>query len=232
MRLRRRRYATFVGLATVAGAVEAAASALRGVAGQFADFVAVRRAAWCRGHFSPVRLGRVPVLLVLPIWQWTDLSNPRCSQWSSAGWGALGRVTGAAAASDVAAVVAGPQWRLRAAQTPVGARCWRRNDASATGGQHGGRRELLLPPGRGKAGMGVECRHTAGLVSTPSPTLPLPGGGSQNIGRADLGGQAASHNAKRFVSHEPIVTHRPLAQCGQPLMVGLGPGPARHAAPA
>ena len=27
----------------------------------------------------------------------------------------------------------------------------------------------LLPPGRGKAGMGVECRHCAGQVSTPSP---------------------------------------------------------------
>ena len=63
-------------------------------------------------------------------------------------------------------------------------------------------RELLLPPGRGKAGMGVECRHSAGQVSTPSPALPLPGGGSQNIGRTDFGGQASFHNAKGFVSHE------------------------------
>ena len=50
--------------------------------------------------------------------------------------------------------------------------------------------------------MGVECRHSGGLVSTPSPTLPLPGGGSQNIGRAAFGAQVAFHNAKRFVSHE------------------------------
>ena len=101
-------------------------------------------------------------------------------------------------------------------------------NGNATSRQCGGMRELLLPPGRGKAGMGVECRHSAGRVSTPSPTRladrakpkawpsgrrvgstgpkhvrpqPLPGGGSQNIGRADFGGQTAFHNAKRFVSH-------------------------------
>ncbi len=36
---------------------------------------------------------------------------------------------------------------------------------------------LLLPPCRGKAGMGVEA-HCESQVSTPSPTLPLQGGGS------------------------------------------------------
>ena len=56
----------------------------------------------------------------------------------------------------------------------------------ATGRQGGSEPELLLPPGRGKAGMGVESRHTAGGVSTPSPTLPLPGGGSQIFARADI----------------------------------------------
>ena len=56
----------------------------------------------------------------------------------------------------------------------------------ATGRHCDGKREMLLPPGRGKAGMGVECRHSAGQVSTPTPTLPLPGVGGQNIGRAEF----------------------------------------------
>ena len=79
-------------------------------------------------------------------------------------------------------------------------------------------------PGREKAGMGVECRHSADQVSTPSPArprrrlhaaptcqarasawrmsglVPLPGGGSQNIGRAAFGAQVAFHNAKHNVS--------------------------------
>ena len=115
-------------------------------------------------------------------------------------------------------------------RAPGGARCSRRNIRGATSRQCGGKREMLLPPGWGggrtclgpvdptrlppsrasgsarsarQAGMGVECRHSGGLVSTPSPTLPLPGGGSQNIGRADYGRLPPFHNAKRFVSHEP-----------------------------
>ena len=118
---------------------------------------------------------------------------------------------------------------LRAPEAPGGARCWRRNIRGATSRQCGGKREMLLPPGRGggrtcvgpvdptrlppsracgsarsarQAGMGVERRHSGGLVSTPSPTLPLPGGGSQNIDRADFGDQATLHIAKGFVSHE------------------------------
>ena len=96
---------------------------------------------------------------------------------------------------------------------------------------------LLLPPGRGggrtclgpvdptrlppsrapgsarsarQAGMGVECWHSAGEVSTPTPTLPLPGGGSQKIGRTDFGGgQAKFRIAKGLVSRDPP---RPLAR--------------------
>ncbi len=41
----------------------------------------------------------------------------------------------------------------------------------------GFRSRPLLPPGRGKAGMGVESR--SGSVSTPTLTLPLPGGGDE-----------------------------------------------------
>ena len=50
--------------------------------------------------------------------------------------------------------------------------------------------------------MGVERRHSADIVSTPSPTLPLPGGGSQNIGCADYRGLAQFHNPNLFVFHE------------------------------
>ena len=74
-----------------------------------------------------------------------------------------------------------------------------------------GARKLLLPPGRGKAGMGVERRHSTGQVSTPSPALPLPGGGSQNLGREDFGLLAKFHNAKLLVSHGRPTA---LADCG------------------
>ena len=78
-----------------------------------------------------------------------------------------------------------------------------RGEAIGAARQRGrGARKLLLPPGRGKAGMGVERRHSTGQVSTPSPALPLPGGGSQNLGRAAFGAWAAFHSAKRFATRE------------------------------
>ena len=103
----------------------------------------------------------------------------------------------------------------------------REETTGAASWRGGGRRDLHLPPGRGKAGMGVECRHSAGQVSTPSPARPadrakpkawpsdrrvgptgpkhvrpqpLPGGGSQNFGRENIRRQVNFHNAKRFVS--------------------------------
>ncbi len=51
---------------------------------------------------------------------------------------------------------------------------------------------LLLPPGRGEVGRGVECRASHGRLSptwrsTPTPTLPLPGGGRKDPRGADRG---------------------------------------------
>ena len=88
------------------------------------------------------------------------------------------------------------------------------------------------------AGMGVECKHSAGLLSTPSPTRladrakpkawpsgrrvgstgpkhvrpqPMPGEGGPNIGYAEFGRQTTFHNAKRlFLKSRPINRMRPV----------------------
>ena len=125
-------------------------------------------AAWRRGRYSPLRLGPWPALLVLPIWHWIELSSPRRSRWSSAGWGALGRVACAAAvASEPAAVVARPQWRSTVNRHPSAAGAVRAaGDVDAGHALHElihrlcccrvGRRHGQQRPSRGHA-MGFGC---------------------------------------------------------------------------
>ena len=97
--------------------------------GQFAARVAGRRAAWRRNHYSPVRLGPLPVL---PWRQWIDRRSPWCSRRSSAGiWVLRGRVAGAAATAPF------PPTAYAPSPSAASARCMERSREGEAGHQAG-----------------------------------------------------------------------------------------------